>query len=124
MSSREWPDRVRDILDAIAETEFFTQGMNLTDFKADMKTVKAVELNFIIIGEAARAIPDEIQKANPVVPWQLMRSMRNRMVHMYFHIDPDILWKTVKDDLPLLVPHLENLLLNLPSRDDPKTSST
>lgn len=110
MSSREWPDRVRDILDAIAEIKLFTQGMNLTDFKADVKTVKAVELNFIIIGEAARAIPDEIQKANPAVPWQVMRSMRNRMVHMYFHIDPDILWKTVQDDLPLLVPHLENLL--------------
>lgn len=54
MSSREWPDRVRDILDAIAETQFFTHGMSLADFKADTKTVKAVELNFIIIGKAAR----------------------------------------------------------------------
>jgi len=53
-----------------------------------------------------------------------MRSMRNRMVHMCFHVDPDILWKTVQDDLPLLVPHLENLLLNLPSKDDPKAPGT
>lgn len=98
--------------------------MSLADFKADTKTVKAVELNFIIIGEAARVVPDEIQKANSAVPWQIMRSMRNRMVHMYFHVDPDILWKTVQDDLPLLVPHLENLLLNLPSKDDPKTPGT
>lgn len=112
MSSREWPDRVRDVLDAIAEIAVFTQGMDLASFKADAKTIKAVELNFIIIGEAAGAIPDEIQKANPAVPWQIMRSMRNRMVHVYFHIDPDILWKTVADDLPLLVPHLERLLSN------------
>jgi uncharacterized protein with HEPN domain len=114
MSSREWPDRIRDILDAIAETQYFTKGMNLATFKADMKTVKAVELNFIIIGEAAGAIPEEIKKANPAVPWQVMRSMRNRMVHIYFHVDPVILWKTVTDDLPLLVPHLENLLPNRP----------
>lgn len=110
MSAREWPDRVRDIIDAIAEIQFFTKGMSLDSFRADTKTSKAVELNFIIIGEASRAIPDEIRAANPAVPWQLMRSMRNRMVHVYFHIDPAILWKTVQDDLPLLLPHLENLL--------------
>lgn len=110
MSSREWPERVRDIIDAIAEIQFFTKGMDLESFRADTKTVKAVELNFIIIGEAARAIPDSIQVANPDVPWQLMRSMRNRMVHLYFHIDPAILWKTTQDDLPQLLPHLEALL--------------
>lgn len=110
MSAREWPDRVRDIIDAIAEIQFFTKGMTLDSFRADTKTIKAVELNFIIIGEASSAIPDEIRAANPAVPWQLMRSMRNRMVHIYFHIDPAILWKTIQDDLPLLLPHLENLL--------------
>jgi uncharacterized protein with HEPN domain len=118
MSSRAWPDRIRDILDAIAETQVFIQGMSLTDFKADAKTVKAVELNFIIIGEAARAVPDEVQKANSAVPWQIMRSMRNRMVHVYFHNDPEILWKTVTDDLPLLVPHLEDLLQSTLPADD------
>jgi uncharacterized protein with HEPN domain len=110
MSAREWPDRVRDIIDAIAEIQYFTRGMNLDSFRADARTIKAVELNFIIIGEASGAIPDDIRAANPAVPWQLMRSMRNRMVHLYFHIDPAILWKTVQDDLPQLLPHLENLL--------------
>ncbi len=110
MSAREWPERVRDIIDAIAEIQFFTKGMTLDSFRADTRTIKAVELNFIIIGEASGAIPDDVRAANPVVPWQLMRSMRNRMVHLYFQIDPAILWKTVQDDLPLLLPHLENLL--------------
>lgn len=90
MSSREWPERIRDILDAIVETQTFTEGMSLEDFKADAKTVKAVELDFIIIGEAARAVPEAVQKDNPAVPWQIMRSMRNRLVHASFHIDPDI----------------------------------
>ncbi len=122
MSAREWPDRVRDIIDAIAEIQFFTRGMSLDGFRADTKTVKAVELNFIIIGEASGAIPDEIRAANPAVPWQLMRSMRNRMVHLYFHIDPAILWKTVQDDLPLLLPHLENLLVS-PDRSGNEASA-
>lgn len=118
MSSREWPERIRDILDAIVETQTFTEGMSLEDFKADAKTVKAVELDFIIIGEAARAVPEAVQNANPAVPWQIMRSMRNRLVHAYFHIDPDILWKTIKDELPLLVPRLEEMLNELPGEDE------
>ena len=98
MSAREWPDRIRDIIDAIAEIQFFTKGMTLDSFRADAKTIKAVELNFIIIGEASGAIPDEIRAANPAVPWQLMRSMRNQMAHLYFHIDPAKLVKTIKND--------------------------
>lgn len=43
MSSRDWPDRVRDILDAIAETQYFIKGMKLDEFKADARTVKMVE---------------------------------------------------------------------------------
>jgi uncharacterized protein with HEPN domain len=84
--------------------------MDLAQFSADPKTVRAVELNFIIIGEAVGAIPDDIRAAHPEVPWQLMRSMRNRMVHVYFHIDHGILWKTVTDVLPPLVPVLAGLL--------------
>ncbi len=86
--------------------------MSLESFPADAKTIKAVELNFIIIGEASGAIPDDIRAANPAVPWQLMRSLRNRMVHLCIHIDPAILWKTIQDDLPLLLPHLETILVS------------
>lgn len=110
MSTREWPDRVRDILEAIDEIQAFTSGMDFKAFRSDPKTIKAVELDFIIIGEAVGAIPEEIRVANPDVPWHLMRAMRNRMVHIYFHIDPEILWKTAKEDLPLLVKPLKSLL--------------
>ena len=44
------------------------------------------------------------------VPWLVMRAMRNRVVHVYFDIDPDILWDTVQSDLPTLVDPLEKLL--------------
>ena len=53
MSPRDWRDRIRDILDAIAEIESFTRGMDYVRFSVDTKTLKAVELNLIVIGEAA-----------------------------------------------------------------------
>ena len=57
MSPRGWQDRIRDILDAIAEIRKFTRGMDYESFKVDDKAVRAVEMNFIIIGEAANQIP-------------------------------------------------------------------
>lgn len=110
MSPRNWQDRVRDILDAIAEIQKFTQGMDFESFKDDDKSVRAVEMNFIIIGEAANQIPEEIEERYTTIPWSLMRAMRNRIVHVYFRIDEKLMWDTIRNDLPPLVPELEKLL--------------
>lgn len=110
MSPRNWKDRVRDILDAIAEIQKFTQGMDFESFKDDDKSVRAVEMNFIIIGEAANQIPEEIEERYTTIPWSLMRAMRNRIVHVYFRIDEKLMWDTIQNDLPPLIPELEKLL--------------
>lgn len=110
MSFRDWKDRVQDILDAIAEIQTFTRGMDYQAFANDVKTLKAVELDFIVIGEAANQIPDEVEDANQQVPWLLMRAMRNRLVHVYFSVSAQLLWDTIQNDLPALVSPLEALL--------------
>ncbi len=110
MSRRSWRERIRDILDAITEVGTFTHGMAFDTFRQDPKTIRAVELDFIVIGEAANNIPEEVQRTHAEVPWHLMRAMRNRLVHVYFAVDPHILWETIHHDLPSLVPHLEALV--------------
>lgn len=110
MSSREWRHRIEDILDAIAEIQSFVAGTTLEQFKADAKTLKAVAADLMIIGEAANHIPDHVQHENGGVPWFVMRAMRNRVVHVYFDIDPVILWDTVQNDLPTLIGPLKRLL--------------
>jgi uncharacterized protein with HEPN domain len=110
MSPRDWKDRIRDILDAIAEIQAFTHGMDFDAFRNDLKTLKAVELDFIVIGEAANQIPEEVEGMNPEVPWLLMRAMRNRLVHVYFSVSAQLLWDTIQNDLPLLISPLETLL--------------
>ncbi len=67
-------------------------------------------MNFIIIGEAASQIPDEVEEQYPEIPWHLMRAMRNRIVHAYFSVDQKLMWDTVQNDLPLLIPILKKLL--------------
>lgn len=84
--------------------------MDYETFRKDDKTVRAVEMNFIIIGESANQIPEEIQEKYPAVPWNLMRAMRNRIVHVYFQIDEKLMWDTIQNDLPPLTTILEKLL--------------
>lgn len=110
MSPRGWQNRLRDILDAIAEIQSFTSGLDYESFKQDNKAIRAVEMNFIIIGEAASQIPEEIEEKHAAIPWTLMRAMRNRIVHAYFEVDEKLMWDTVQNDLPPLIPELEKLL--------------
>ncbi len=110
MSPRGWQDRIRDILEAIAEIQKFTRDMGFNAFREDEKVIRAVEMNFIIIGEAANQIPDEIEEKYKSIPWSLMRAMRNRIVHVYFKVDEKLMWDTIQNDLPPLIPELEKLL--------------
>ena len=110
MSPREWRDRVRDILDAIFEIQRFVRGMDYETFKNDEKSIRAVEMNFIIIGEAANQIPEKVEERYSSIPWGLMRAMRNRIVHVYFRVDEKLMWDTIQNDLPPLIPELEKLL--------------
>ena len=110
MSPREWRDRIRDILDAIFEIQRFVHGTDYESFKNDDKSIRAVEMNFIIIGEAANQIPEEIEEKYSSIPWSLMRAMRNRIVHVYFRVDEKLMWDTIQKDLPPLIPELEKLL--------------
>lgn len=88
----------------------FTRDMNYETFRNDEKSIRAVEMNFIIIGEAANQIPEEIEEKYPAIPWALMRAMRNRIVHVYFNVDEKLMWDTVQNDLPPLVSELKKLL--------------
>ncbi len=110
MSPRDWKDYIQDILIAIQEIFSFTSGTNFESFRNDVKTIRAVELNFIIIGEAVNAIPEDVQTNYPHIPWHFMRAMRNRLVHVYFEVDPKLVWDTVKNDLPPLIPALEKFI--------------
>ncbi len=110
MSVRPWKDRLQDLLDAIHEIQEFARGMDFAAFRTDARTIKAVELDFIVIGEAATHVPDDVQQAHPEVPWAVMKAMRNRLVHVYFSVDPQIVWDTIHNDLPPLIEPLRKLL--------------
>jgi uncharacterized protein with HEPN domain len=54
MSPRDWRERIQDIIDSAREIQAFMGGYNFERFRQDVKTIRAVELNFIIIDEAVK----------------------------------------------------------------------
>jgi uncharacterized protein with HEPN domain len=107
---RNWKIRIQDILKAAEKIVAHTEALDQETFSADEWMIDAVLRNFTVIGEAARGIPDEIIAANPEIPWDEIRDMRNIIVHEYFGVDPSIIWKTITDDLPPLIQQLESAL--------------
>lgn len=107
---RNWSMRVEDILVCIEKIMSYTRGMSYDQFSSDSKTVDAVIRNLEIIGEAAGAIPLEIQEQHPDIAWLEMRGMRNIMAHEYFGVSLPIIWHAIGQDLDPLAKKLSDLL--------------
>lgn len=95
---RDYRLYLKDILAA----KQFVAGMDLKTFQADDKTASAVIRKFEIIGEAVKQLPEEIRKAYPEVPY--------RLIHFYFGVNYRLVWRTIKEDLPRVKPHLQRIL--------------
>ncbi|MDX2273709.1 MAG: DUF86 domain-containing protein [Cyanobacteriota bacterium] len=111
MPSRDWQNRIRDVLAAIAEIREFTNDTTFDQFQNDRKTIKAVLYNLAIIGEAVRGIPPDLEASHPEIPWDDVRGMRNIVIHEYFQVNMSIIWQTIQEDLVSLEDSL-NLLIN------------
>ncbi len=62
------------------------------------------------IGEAARRVSREFQKAHPEIPCGGIVGMRHKVVHDYMDVDEDVVWKTSVEEIPRLVAALEPLV--------------
>lgn len=65
---------------------------------------------FIQIGEFVGRLTDEFKEENPAIPWQAIKSMRNKNAHNYDHIMYSIVWESIQEDIPELKCYLENIL--------------
>lgn len=109
MSKRSDKVLLGDILDAVTQIKTYTTGMTEDSFSQDRKTQDAVVRNLEIIGEASNRLSEEFRLQHPEIPWQLIRGLRNRIVHAYFGVDIQLIWEVVVDDLPPLKDRLKGL---------------
>jgi uncharacterized protein with HEPN domain len=102
--------RLRHMLEAAKEALSFAQDETRASLEKDRKLELALVKSIEIIGEAAVKVTDKCRKDLPHIPWASIMGMRNRLIHAYFDLDRDILWKTIREDLPSLVAELEQIL--------------
>jgi len=95
--------RLRHMRDAAREALSFVQNRTRADLDHDLQLVWALVKAIEIIGEAAYQLSAEARAEVPGLPWDKIIGMRHRLVHAYFDINLDILWKTVQEGLPPLV---------------------
>jgi uncharacterized protein with HEPN domain len=92
----------KDMLEAIDLIEQFVGSMDFAAYEADAKTRAAVERELQIITEAAYRLKPEDEALCPDPDWRKIRGMGNILRHAYDRLDNEVVWNTVKDDLPVL----------------------
>lgn len=106
---RDYRDYIQDILDSIDDIEKFIGKHSFDKFAKDKKTFNAVIRSIEVIGEAAKNIPKNQRDKHPNIPWKKMAGMRDKLIHEYFGVDPEILWQVAKNDLPPLRPMIKSI---------------
>ncbi len=105
-------DRVRilHMPEAAEAVAGFISGRDREALKADQMLLFALVRAVEVLGEAASRVSNETRLARPAVPWSKIIAMRNRLVHAYFDVDQDILWKTAAEEIPALYPSLKEMI--------------
>ena len=119
MVKRDIRDYLNDILTHIDLAEAFVEGMTFAEFRRDDKTILALTRALEIIGEATKQIPLSIREQYPEVVWKDITGMRDKIAHVYFGIDLDIVWGTTHENLPALRPTIQAILEEVQAAEEP-----
>jgi uncharacterized protein with HEPN domain len=93
---------IEHILLCIKKIEEYTKELDRNSFAENELIQDAVIRNIEIIGEATKKISSDLKSQYREIPWKEMSGMRDKLVHDYFGVDVDVVWRTVQEDIPLL----------------------
>lgn len=102
--------RVQHMIDAAARAVSMAAGRQRGDLDTDDMLFLALTRLVEIVGEAAKSVGPSTRERHPRVPWRAMSGARDRLIHGYFNVDRDVLWRTVTEDLPAVLPGLNAVL--------------
>lgn len=105
--------RVHHMITACELILSFLADKQLADLLNDTLLASGVERQFEIVGEAASHVSPETQAQWPLISWKQMKGMRNLIAHEYFRPDYTKVWNTAQQVIPLELPLLRDLLMEL-----------
>ncbi len=96
--------------DAAAAAMSYVGDRSLAEFQAEPMRVDATVRQLEILGEAASQVDGDFRDAHPDIPWRKAVATRNVLIHDYASVLPEVVWRTVRDDLPALVEALAKMV--------------
>ena len=102
MAERTLIPRLTDIIEAIERIRSIITDVTLDAFETDWQKRWLVERGIEIISEASRHLGAELKARHPEIPWPKVAGIGNVLRHGYELVAPDVIWKLVQIDLPVL----------------------
>jgi uncharacterized protein with HEPN domain len=97
--------RLADIAEALAAIDAHLERGDISDGLI----FDAIRIRLVEIGEAVKALPEEVTRAEPSIPWSQIARMRDHLAHRYFDTSHSMVAATVAGDLPALAEAVERL---------------
>ena len=104
---------LEDILTSINIIDSQMKNADEIKFKEDIHFQDVVIRRLSIIGEAYKNISKELKTKHKEVNWREIAGMRDFIIHEYFELNLDVIWKTIVEDLPVLKGNVTNMLKEL-----------
>lgn len=98
------------ILESIELIENHTKAISKEKFFKNITVQDAVVRRIEIIGEAVKNLPSDYKRKHPEVEWREITGMRDKLIHEYFGVNLNVVWRTIKKDIPQLKKQISKLL--------------
>jgi len=110
-------DSLQDMIDYARKAEAFASDKAIEDIMQDEVLLFAIARALEVVGEASKQVPASIKDRYTKVPWRSIAGMRDKIIHRYFGIDAEVLWVTVKEDLPKMCHDVSNIIQDIKRKE-------
>lgn len=113
--------KIKAMLDLITERSSVVETPN--DFLCSprgMLRLDAICMNLIALGETVKGLDKvtggQLLKNYPEVYWKGVMGMRDKISHHYFEVDTDVVFRTLEEDIPAMIPVVKKIISDLGHR--------
>ena len=114
-SDLTWLNYARECIEEIRE---YT-GSRRETFEGSRMVQRAVERVLQTLAESTQRLGADLKATEPEIPWEKIGRFRNAMVHGYRHIDQEIVWNIIEEELPKLGRAIERMMERASSAERP-----